>query len=275
MRGQKEAEDLNVVKEKLLQKDKTGKFEEKLNSDVNKHLFGLLPEDSEELASILLNAKPNNNSSEFPDFIFEKGFIEHFQITSSKETRKGAKQKIESVKFEKKVEKENKEFEDFCNSNPDFNNCRTKSWEMNNSELSYDYLVKSFKKNLEKHLKSMEKYEGEKEIPVFLVVLSNSALGMFENKFYEWKNFMYHGDFKLGENFKYYRVSRDKNLLNYLYELKDNIKYFIFLNQNCIEIIKTENIYYFLNLLPYDFLIEPMNVNRVISNTCLSIKNSK
>ncbi|UHP11155.1 hypothetical protein LAX80_005075 [Listeria marthii] len=51
---------------------------------------GGLPDNLVEISKILETALPNNKSSDFPDFIFEKGFIEHFQVTSSKETRKGA-----------------------------------------------------------------------------------------------------------------------------------------------------------------------------------------
>lgn len=42
-----------------------------------------------ELQKWLKAAKPNQNSNEFPDFIFEDGFIEHFAVTSSSEGRKG------------------------------------------------------------------------------------------------------------------------------------------------------------------------------------------
>lgn len=60
------------------------------SSDFNKNYFGLLENERFEFADIIRTAKPNPSSSEFPDFIFDNGFIEHFQITSSQVTRKGA-----------------------------------------------------------------------------------------------------------------------------------------------------------------------------------------
>lgn len=54
--------------------------------------FGLLENDRDEFETILRVAKPNSDFSCLPDFIFKNGFIEHFQITSSIVTRKGAEQ---------------------------------------------------------------------------------------------------------------------------------------------------------------------------------------
>ena len=54
--------------------------------------FGLTRENRDELMEILKNVKNNEKASEFPDFVFSNGFIEHFQITSAKESkRKGIK----------------------------------------------------------------------------------------------------------------------------------------------------------------------------------------
>lgn len=55
-------------------------------------MFWYVKQQHIELQKWLKAAKPNQNSNEFPDFIFEDGFIEHFAVTSSSEGRKGAKQ---------------------------------------------------------------------------------------------------------------------------------------------------------------------------------------
>jgi len=57
-----------------------------VNHECYKSCFGLLEDDRFEIASILRTAKPNERLSEFPDFILQKGFIEHFQVTSSTPT---------------------------------------------------------------------------------------------------------------------------------------------------------------------------------------------
>ena len=39
--------------------------------------------------SILTSARQNENHNNFPDFFFNGGIIEHFEVTASDETRKG------------------------------------------------------------------------------------------------------------------------------------------------------------------------------------------
>ena len=47
------------------------------------------------ISQFIFSAQPNKNDNDFPDFVFDGGGIEHFQLTSSKETRKGSSFKIE------------------------------------------------------------------------------------------------------------------------------------------------------------------------------------
>ena len=49
---------------------------------------GFFWRDWRKVAAIFERAKPNPETSKFPDFVFEDGFIEHFQITASKENKK-------------------------------------------------------------------------------------------------------------------------------------------------------------------------------------------
>lgn len=58
-----------------------------------------------ELRMWLNEAVPNPNRNDFPDFIFNNGFIEHFAVTSSLENKKGSHQKKESKIFEEKSKK--------------------------------------------------------------------------------------------------------------------------------------------------------------------------
>ena len=65
--------------------------------------FGLTEDDEIEFLNAIRKANANNKSSEFPDYIFDNGFIEHFQITSSKVTRKGSGQIIKEKSFERQL----------------------------------------------------------------------------------------------------------------------------------------------------------------------------
>lgn len=71
------------------------KVRESVSLDV---CFGVSEENYEDLKIWLESAVPNKKSSEFPDFLFEGGIIEHFSVTSSFEGRKGSKQNLLNYK---------------------------------------------------------------------------------------------------------------------------------------------------------------------------------
>ena len=247
----------------------------------SKCLFGLTEEDSKEIVNILRKTTPNSQASEFPDFIFDNGFIEHFQITSSKENKRGAKQIVNEKKFERKTEQTQKQFIKECEETPSFDKVRSWTSSMQNPEHSYEYLCKSIKTNSTHHLKSLENYNGNKEVGIFLIENPEFALSMLENIFEDWPRGLFYGDLREQQTFMCYRLSRDKKMLNYLYTFKDRIKYIFYcytdyerskeqtgidsLYCNAIkkyEIIKLDSIPYLLKLLPWDFITYPLFVNR-------------
>lgn len=150
-------------------------------------LFGLLEEDRIEIEKILFLAKPNENASEFPDFIFGNGFIEHFQITSSKVTRKGATHKKEESAFDAKVAKETEALEKEWNENPSYLEARSKSWTFTNPDHSYEYLEESFRTVWKHHIDSLNKYCGNKDVGIFMIEYTEFALAMTEQVYAKWK----------------------------------------------------------------------------------------
>ena len=245
MVGEKEQRCINTVIKSLNSKGSLKKY------------FGLLQEDIDEINDILKITKPNEKLSEFPDFIFKNGFIEHFQITSSKTNKNGAKQLKEVSLFKNKVEKETKRFEENCNVNPDCSKIRSENWTMKYPKHSYEYLCDSFKKNWENHMDSLNKYTGDKDIGIFLIEYTDLALEMYENIYNGWIDGMTNGDLREPEKVKFYRLTRDKNLLEYIYSFKGDIKYVFFLYGKDCEIIKLESIPYLLKLIPWDYTIAP------------------
>lgn len=313
MRGQKEIECLNLIKKAIfynkngaIRHDFEGKSylevdEETFNKwwlfyvDIPHELmFGLNEEDRKEFVSIFLKVKPNENLNEFPDFIFDNGFIEHFQITSSKETRKGAGQVIKEKGFEREVNLKQEKFIEMCNATPSYDKVRSCVSTMNFPEHCYDYLVQSFRYNCEHHLESMRKYNNAKDIGVFLIENSETVLTMLENIFVDWKDGMSHGDLREQQSFSCYRLSRDRNLLNYLYELRNELKYVIYVYTDLVhkedgvglagfdcdavrkfEIIKIDNIPYLLKLLPWDFYVDSKQITVVSSMYNISVKGNQ
>lgn len=291
MRGERELKCLNTVKDVIFCKDgkpmqnpfthKTyldvsdNEFKKDrmwfVNSECHKSYFGLAENDREEFESVLRVAQANPAASCFPDFIFESGFIEHFQVTSSSVTRKGATHTRKESEFRRSVDMETKGIEDEWNGIPSFDDVRLKSWIFSNPVHSYEFLFDSFRSNWKHHLESCKKYAGSKQIGIFMVEYTEFALAMCENVYHDWIDGMSQGDMREQEKFKEYRLSRDKKLLEYIYQFKDEIQYVIFLNQARIEVIRTENIPYLIKLLPWDYVIYPLQVTTVASVYNISV----
>lgn len=292
MRGEKEQACLDSIKEALftyhghlLIHPFTGKTHEEItneeflqeelwyvNNESSKHYFGLLEEDRQEFAFILRIAKANEKKSEFPDFIFENGFIEHFQITSSKTTRKGSKHIRTLHNFDLTVAQEAEQIKQEWNESPNFDKIRSKQWVLDNPDHNYYYLTQSFKKNWEHHIQSLKKYSGNKEIGIFLIEYTDVALSMVENVYKDWIDGMSQGDMREEEKFRCYRLSRDKEMLKYVYDYRDRLKYVIFVYCDGFEVIRLDNIPYLLKLLPWEYIVYPMTVRTVSSLYSQSIK---
>lgn len=289
MHGDHELRCLNMVKDALFYKDDQtiqNTFISKTYFDVSddecknemiglvnshKFYFGLLEHDQAEFENILRTAHANPNASHFPDFIFENGFIEHFRITSSCVTRKGAAHAREESKFRRKVDVETRDIKSEWSGTPSFDEMRSKVCSFSNPVHTHEFLVESFKRNWEHHLESHKKYNGSKEIGIFMVEYLEFALAMFENIYHNWIDGMSQGDMRGQEQFNEYRLSRDKNLLEYIYQFKDEVQYVIFLNYARIEVIRTENIPYIIKLLPWDYVIYPLQVTTVASVHNISV----
>ncbi|NRG35061.1 hypothetical protein, partial [Niallia circulans] len=130
-----------------------------------KDCFGMSSQQYIELQKWLKDAKPNQNSNEFPDFIFEDGFIEHFAVTSSSEGRKGAKQKQESLNFKRKSEIAFLNILDISEEETLISKSFTSPFEQH----TYVNIVNSIKKNWLKHIKSYEKKTSPSKHGIFLL----------------------------------------------------------------------------------------------------------
>lgn len=111
------------------------------------------------LLPFLNRATTNSESSLFPDFLFDGGFIEHFQVSAANENKKGSKHNIAINDFEREskttFEQEKNEFlQSPLRKNPVIGSYDMKAvkHEMICPKYSYESFVKSFKRNFEKHL---------------------------------------------------------------------------------------------------------------------------
>ena len=98
-----------------------GELERNCLEHIKRTLQGLLP-DGERLKCglstqnpivyrAIQTATPNPKSSLFPDFLFDGGFIEHFQVTAAKEDKKGSALKKDESIFEKECQESFRQLE--------------------------------------------------------------------------------------------------------------------------------------------------------------------
>lgn len=202
-------------------------------------------EESELISELFRTAVANPNASQFPDFICDGGFIEHFEITSSHSNRNGSFMKRELHKLDKEAKEKETAFKAEMNETPCFEgkSISTDTW---HSTHSYDEFSMSFKRSWENHIDSLNKYTGNQSIGIFMIQYCDSALKM-GYKYPDIKMGLHYGDLLERLQSPSYRLTCDSNLLEYIYQFNEHIKYVAFVNQDCFhgnrcEIISVENI---------------------------------
>lgn len=200
-----------------------------------KDCFGMSNQQYLDLQKFLKDAKPNQKSNEFPDFIFEDGFIEHFAVTSSSEGRKGAKQKRKSSIFKK--ESETTFLSNLENSKEE--TLISQSYSRQFEQHTHQNIVNSIKKNWQKHINSYVK----KELP------SNHSIFLLEYIDYNIHTAISRKN-EPADIYESYRISADKHLLEWIYTFKEEIEYLIFVNPLSIEVIRIDQILNIIKDIP-------------------------
>ena len=202
-------------------------------------------EESELICELFRTAADNPNASQFPDFICDGGFIEHFEVTSSHSNRNGSFMKRELHKLDKEAKEKETAFKSEMNETPCFEgkSIRTDAW---HSSHSYEDFCISFKRSWKNHIDSLNKYTGDQSTGIFMVQYCDSALKMDLN-YPDVKLGLYYGDLLETLQSPSYRLTCDSDLLEYIYQFKEQIKYVAFVNQDCFhgircEIISVKNI---------------------------------
>lgn len=226
---------------------------------VEQIFFGMSEDDIVHFENLLRLVKPNSAPSEFPDFTSDRGFVEHFQVSSSEITKRaGALHKKEYAEFQKVANQKERQLMDEMNEHPESGKIETLTQVFTYPRHSYEYFCTSFKKTWEHHAESLDQYGGCKDKAAFMIEYQEHTLHMCEDfSELKLKEKISYGDLFKGERYSYYRLSRDKNLLNYIYGYKGKIDYVVMVTDDELpEIIKVENIPELLKLNPHGFLIE-------------------
>ena len=205
MYGEQEQACLNVVRKLLRTKD-----------------CNLYVDENDYIINYILTAQANEHESDFPDFIFDSGFIEHFQVSSAKETSKGSCFKQEESNYKRATDKACEESQEQW-QREEFkpNTIMTKAYDLIYDENSYEYFVNSFKRNFEKHVGSLKEYGGQKENGIFLIEHTSAMLFV-------------DGTYPVVP----YRLFFDKGVLEYVYQFKDLLKYVVYTDRERVDVIK-------------------------------------
>ena len=178
------------------------------------------------LENTLKEAEANFESSKFPDFLFADVFIEHFQVTSANENRKGSEFRKKQKEFQKKgdehLKKISEETFQQCSMSFVITSCYL---EMESPCSSYENYRKSFEKNWIHHINSRRKYSSEKTCVFLIEFVGDPIIIEKDHKFVD-----------------FYRISLDKSILNYVYKFKSDVDYVIFTYSDRCELVSVKQI---------------------------------
>ena len=181
----------------------------------------------ETISQILFSANPSANSNSFPDFVFSGGGIEHFQLTSSKETRKGSEFKIEeSINKKSKDEYFEMLKEDYLNSEFVPRTIATDNHEEVYESFSYDAFIHSLERNVASHVESLEKSNYQNKIVVFLMEQQTARLWIDEGIV----------------PIRFYELHKDKKALLIIKQHCNFVNYIIYFVANSVEVLDLSKI---------------------------------
>ena len=233
-------------------------------------------ENEEIIKNAYNTAIPNPVWNKFPDFLFDNGFIEHFEVTSSHSNRNGSTMRRELDKLNEDISSKEKAMMSEMNETPCYEGktITANSW---HSKHTYEDFCLSFKKSFEKHIDKFNKFSGNKEISIFMIQYNDSALVMNNDLSYLKTGIIY-GDLIQEKNYNGYRLTHDGNMLEYIYQFKDKIHYVAFYNNDCFhgklcEIICVENIPEILKIVKgkYHFHCATIGTSHIIQG--ISVPN--
>lgn len=220
--------------------------------------FGMTQEEIRNFENVFRCARPNPNLNDFPDFVSDKGIIEHFQVTSSQIKRKGGSEhQRKHAEFQKQVDAEESAWKEKMQQSPSPYEVQSMKHGFQYPKHSYQDFIKSFKKNWEHHVSRIDAYKGHKDITIFMVEYLDGALHMCENfTVSDLKKDAFWGDMLRQEKYAYYRLSLDKELLNYIYTFKNKVDYVVLVTDMAApEVIQIDTIPDLMKLNPNGFTI--------------------
>ena len=174
------------------------------------------------ISGYIFVATENHNANDFPDFVFDGGGIEHFELTSSKETKKGSEFKIEESRNNQiKKEYETELRNEFLHSDYVPGTMSTSNYEETYESFTYEDFLSSLRRNISNHVGSLEKSHYMNKVVFFLMEQQTARLWIDEGVL----------------PIRFYELHKDKNALSIIKETCYSVRFLIYLVSDSIEII--------------------------------------
>ena len=250
-RGESEKRALEQVRQRLC-----GDADGRKKIDDLDRMFGFSAEETDRFSELLFSVEPNKEPSAFPDFISSKGFIEHFRVTASLGRKKRSEYLKREATFNKRVWALTEGLGRRVMAPVALPQAETVAHFQPMAE--YRDLESSFRSSWCKHMDSRSKYleRNEAALQAFLVEMPQPGLEMFENIKVDNLNGRKFGDLYRPEHLTNYRLSRDKNLLKWIFENADGLDYVLYLGADgIVEVINVSMIPTMIELLRWDYCI--------------------
>ncbi len=180
-----------------------------------------------DISKLLFSAVENPDGNAFPDFVFDGGGIEHFELTSSKETTKGSAFRSEEKRNQRKrQELEDKAVKAFSGTPYVPGTMESHPFENVYSGFTYASFLNSLRKNVTHHVESLLQKGYENKVVVFLMEQPTARM-WYDNG---------------SSSVKFYDLHKDKEALTMIKAICGPVKYLIYQVADSIEIIDLSTI---------------------------------
>jgi len=222
--------------------------EVKLQYDKNEiRYYGISIEEQQQLHVLIDTAQDTDGeTTTFPDFIGENGWIEHFKVSSSKHNKKGSENSRKIANINRAIEKQ---IESSINEKSLIHPFSSSFYSNGNSLENYR---KSLENNWENHYQSYLKEQGKMkalEISAYMIESDDDFLKVA--RFDDLREgIIQHGNTELP-----FEIIYDKAVMEYILQHASYLNYVIFKSNYLVSILKTTAISKIIDELDYKNIV--------------------